>query len=129
MNTRCFSSRSTNKSVAGRRKICGVNEGLIFVEDSPWGSAAHQGIRMSASLLPRLKSFAEKRHQSLLPYHPVVRFRGLGGPGEAWSDEVFAVARPVGVTPVAAEIAAALEILATKGKLQNPFLNFKQIHW
>lgn len=111
--------KAANKSVTGRREICGVNKGFIFVEDSPWGSAAHQGIRLSAALMPRLKSFAEKRHQSLLPYHPVVRFRGLGGPGEAWADsEIFAIGRPVGVNanPVAAEIAAALDMLATKGR-------------
>ncbi|CAB3371195.1 Hypothetical predicted protein [Cloeon dipterum] len=56
-------------------------------EDSPWSSAAHQGIRLStSSLQPRLSILTEKRHQSMLPYHPVVRFRGLGGPGEAWPD-------------------------------------------
>lgn len=106
-----------NESVAGQKVICRVDEGFIFAEDTPWGSAAHQGIRLSAALVPRLKSFAEKRHQSLLPYHPVVRFRGLGGPGEAWADsELFAITRPVGGNPVTAEIAAAFDLLASKGK-------------
>ncbi|XP_059490158.1 uncharacterized protein LOC132205230 isoform X2 [Neocloeon triangulifer] len=95
-------------------------------EDSPWVSAAHQGIRLSTSILPRLKSFAEKRHQSLLPYHPVVRFRGLGGPGEAWPDAADLIAtsfRPLTgdiiVNPT--DLDAVIEILkeANKGAAAN----------
>jgi len=78
-------------------------------------------MRLSATLLPRLKSFAEKRHQSLLPYHPVVRFRGLGGPGE-WpeADLLTTSFRQIGAPVIPTELDSVMmalqEVTATRGK-------------